>query len=125
MAGQSGQCKSGSRLEANEEAGSYPPDARSFGPSIAVRHDLGLIVLNDGLCDLLSERTLSVAVEEYFWGWNARSGLVGTQFADVPEGTTWASFSRPVEWLFRTKTVWIEINTGAGFCETHVRIRST
>lgn len=86
---------------------------------------VGPTYLNDELCGLLDDRSLSVAVEE-LPELNATSNLVTVRTTTwPPEGSTAASFSRPVEWFFRTQTLHIFINTDAKFCNAFVRIRST
>jgi hypothetical protein len=83
----------------------------------------GPIHLNDELCDGLDEERLRAAVEE-MPELNASSNLVDARSPVIPLGATIASFSRPVEWFFKTQTLHLTVKSDEGFCDALLWARS-
>ena len=83
----------------------------------------GPIDLNDEVCDGLDEESLRAAVEE-MPELNASFNLVDVRSPVSPLGATTASFSRPVEWFFKTQTLHLVVKSDAGFCDALLWARS-
>ncbi len=83
----------------------------------------GPIDLYDELCDGVDEESLRGAVEE-MPELNASFNLVDVRSPVTPSGATAASFSRPVDWFFKTQTLHLVVKSDEGFCDALLWARS-